>query len=37
MPRDAVHRAYNPFDQPCEVLFLYTRPSLQKAGYDIVE
>jgi len=36
VPRGAVHWFYNPFDEPCEFLFLYTRPSLQTAGYRIV-
>jgi quercetin dioxygenase-like cupin family protein len=37
VPRGAVHWAYNPFDEPCEFVFLYTRSSLQSAGYEIVE
>jgi quercetin dioxygenase-like cupin family protein len=37
VPRGAVHWAYNPFDEACEILFIYTRPSLQAAGYEIVE
>jgi quercetin dioxygenase-like cupin family protein len=37
VPRGAVHWFYNPFDEPVEMLFIYTRPSLQSAGYKIVE
>jgi len=37
VPRGAVHWFYNPFDEPVEMLFVYTRPSLQAAGYKIVE
>ena len=37
IPRGAVHWFYNPFDEPVEMLFVYTRPSLQSAGYKIVE
>lgn len=37
VPRGAVHWFYNPFDQPVEMLFVYTRSSLQAAGYTIVE
>lgn len=37
VPRGEIHWAYNPFDEPMEVLFIYTRPSLKSAGYEIVE
>jgi mannose-6-phosphate isomerase-like protein (cupin superfamily) len=37
VPRGAVHWFYNPFPEPVEMLFAYTRPSLQSAGYRIVE
>jgi quercetin dioxygenase-like cupin family protein len=37
VPRGAVHWFYNPFDQPVEMLFVYTRPSLHAAGYSIIE
>lgn len=37
VPRGAVHWFYNPFDAPVEMLFVYTRPSLQSAGYRVVE
>ena len=37
IPRGAVHWFYNPFDQPVEMLFVYTKPSLQQAGYKVVE
>jgi len=32
-PRGAVHWLYNPFDEPCEFVFLYTRRSIAEAGY----
>lgn len=35
VPRNAPHWAYNPFDEPAYNLFLYTRPSLKKAGYSL--
>jgi quercetin dioxygenase-like cupin family protein len=37
VPRGAVHWFYNPFDAPVEMLFVYTRSSLQSAGYRVVE
>jgi quercetin dioxygenase-like cupin family protein len=37
VPRGEVHWAYNPFEEPLEMLFLYTRPTLKTAGYEIVE
>ncbi len=37
VPRKAVHWFYNPFDEPVEMLFIYTRPSLESAGYEIIE
>jgi quercetin dioxygenase-like cupin family protein len=37
VPRGAVHWAYNPFEEPCEFVFTYTRKSLRSAGYEIVE
>jgi len=37
VPKGAVHWLFNPFDEPCEILFLYTAPSLAAAGYEIVE
>ena len=37
VPRGAVHWFSNPFDEPVEMLFAYTRPSLAQAGYRIVE
>lgn len=37
VPRGAVHWFYNPFDEPVEMIFIYTRPSLKSAGYRIVE
>ena len=35
VPRGATHWAYNPFDEPLVELFLYTKPSLQSAGYGL--
>ncbi len=35
MPRGATHWFYNPFDEPCEFIFLYTRASLASAGYAL--
>jgi len=37
IPRGAVHWFYNPYDEPVEMIFIYTRPSLQLAGYKVVE
>ena len=37
VPRGAVHWFYNPFSEPVEMLFIYTRSSLESAGYKIVE
>ena len=36
VPRGAVHWFYNPFPDPVEMLFLYTRPTLHAAGYQVV-
>jgi quercetin dioxygenase-like cupin family protein len=35
MPRGAIHWFYNPFDEACEFIFIYTRASLAKAGYAL--
>ena len=37
VPKGAVHWLYNPFDAPCEILFIYASASLESAGYEIVE
>lgn len=37
VPRGAVHWFSNPFAEPVEMLFAYTRPSLAEAGYRVVE
>jgi mannose-6-phosphate isomerase-like protein (cupin superfamily) len=37
VPKGAVHWLYNPFDTPCEILFIYAAPSLAAAGYEITE
>lgn len=37
IPRGSVHWFYNPYDEPVEMLFIYTRPSLKSAGYTVVE
>ncbi len=35
VPRGETHWFYNPFDEPCEFIFIYTRSSLKKAGYKL--
>ena len=37
VPKGAVHWLYNPFDEPCEILFIYAAPSLESAGYEVIE
>lgn len=37
VPRGAVHWFYNPFPDPVEMIFVYTRASLKSAGYKVVE
>lgn len=37
VPRGAVHWFYNPFSEPVEMIFVYTRPTLKSAGYRVVE
>ena len=37
IPRGAVHWGYNPFDEPFEMLVVYSRPSLKSIGYEVVE
>ncbi|MGA2401136.1 MAG: cupin domain-containing protein [Syntrophobacteraceae bacterium] len=37
VPRGAVHWFFNPFHDPVEMIFIYSRPSLKSAGYEIVE
>jgi len=37
VPQGAVHWLYNPFDEVCEILFVYSSPSLSAAGYEIIE
>jgi len=37
VPRGAVHWFYNPFEETCEFLFLYTRPTLKAAGLQSAE
>jgi mannose-6-phosphate isomerase-like protein (cupin superfamily) len=37
VPRGAVHWFYNPFFEPVEMIFVYTRPSLKSAGYEVVD
>ena len=37
VPKGAVHWFYNPHDEPCEMLFVYTQPSLKDAGYEVVD
>ena len=33
IPRGAEHYFYNPFEEPCGFIFIYTKGSLKKAGY----
>lgn len=35
VPRGVTHWFYNPFDEPLEMLFLYTKPSLKEAGLNL--
>ncbi|MFR5601334.1 MAG: cupin domain-containing protein [Lachnospiraceae bacterium] len=35
VPRGEEHWFYNPFDEPCRFLFLYTKASLKEAGYAL--
>jgi mannose-6-phosphate isomerase-like protein (cupin superfamily) len=37
VPKGAVHWLYNPFEEPCEIIFIYAAASLASAGYEIVE
>ncbi len=37
VPKGAVHWFYNPYSEPCEMIFIYSAPSLDAAGYEIVE
>jgi quercetin dioxygenase-like cupin family protein len=37
VPRGEVHWFYNPCDEPCEFLFIYTRNSLEAAKYHVLE
>ncbi len=37
VPRGAVHWFYNPFFEPVEMIFVYTKPSLKSAGYEVVD
>jgi len=37
VPQGAVHWFHNPFDEPCEMLFIYAAASLASAGYEVVE
>lgn len=35
VPQNVVHWFYNPFDEPVEMLWLYTKPSLRESGYSM--
>lgn len=35
VPKGMEHSFYNPFEEPCKFIFLYTKGSLKKAGYAI--
>ena len=34
-PKGVTHWMYNPFDEPCEMIWIYTKPSLAQAGYAL--
>jgi quercetin dioxygenase-like cupin family protein len=36
VPKGAVHWFSNPFDEPCEFIFIYTKSSLAKAAYEML-
>jgi len=36
VPKGAVHWFSNPFDEPCEFVFIYTKSSLAKAAYEMI-
>lgn len=35
VPKGEEHWFYNPFDEPCKFLFIYSKGSLKKAGYAL--
>lgn len=35
VPEGTEHWFYNPYDEPCGMLFFYTKPSLREAGYAL--
>ena len=35
VPRGTTHWFHNPYEEPCSFLFLYTRPTLKSAGYEV--
>lgn len=35
VPRGIEHWFYNPYNEPCGMLFFYTKPSLKRAGYAL--
>lgn len=35
VPRGETHWFYNPFNEPLEMMWLYTKPSLRDAGYNL--
>jgi len=37
VPRGEVHWFYNPFNEPVEMIFVYSCPSLKTAGYNLVD
>ncbi len=36
IPKGVMHWFHNPFDQPCEMVFSYSKPSLEQAGLEVV-
>lgn len=35
VPKGVIHWFYNPYDEPCDMMTLYTRPSLKESGYAL--
>ncbi len=35
VPQGVDHWFYNPFDEPCSMIWIYTQPSLRAAGYEL--
>lgn len=35
VPENVEHWFYNPYDEPCRMLWIYSQPSLRSAGYSL--